>query len=59
MSKRNVTSKDGRGDSKPEETLSHDQEEHLATFQNDLDETMNSFNEDSTKLEIVKMIQSL
>ena len=56
MSKRNVASKDGKADSKPEETLSHDPEENVAQFQNDLDELLNSFNEEATKLEIVKMI---
>ena len=61
MSKKNPSTKDGKSipPGKEEEMTSANPEDAFLKFQNDLDSSMNTFNDDSTKLEIVESVMKI
>ena len=58
MSKKNPSTKDGKSalQGKEEEIASANPEDTFLKFQNDLDVSMNSFNDEAIKLEIVDSV---
>lgn len=61
MSKKNPSTKDGKSipPGKEEEMTSANPEDAFLKFQTDLDSSMNAFNDDSTKLEIVESVMKI